>query len=185
MAWRTTWTAALFAVWALPAQPQQILPGPGSPGRRPFPPGIGKIAGPRQNLIEHLMSLSPQEQQNFMRQDPRFLRLPPWQKQVIQQRLDAFNHLPPARREALRERYELFRQLSPERQDRARSLYRQWSEQPPERRLELRKELRRLRESTPEERKVRMESEAFQKRFSGEERDLLKGLAELLPEPEG
>ncbi len=185
MAMRLPWMAVLLAAAALPAMAQPIRSGPGGPGRRPFPPGIGKASGPRQNLIEHLMSLTPEEQQNFMREDPRFQRLPPRQRKIIQQRLEEFNHLPPARREALRERYELFQRLSPAQQERARALYRQWSEQPPERRLELRKELRRLRESAPEERKVRMESEAFQKRFSEEEQELLKGLAELLPEPEG
>jgi hypothetical protein len=173
---------ALLPVWT--ASAQRVVPGLRGPGR-PFPPGMGKKAsGPRQNLVEHLMSLSPEQQREFMREDPRFQRLPERQKENIQHRLEEYNRLPAAQREALRERYELFRQLTPEEQEQARALYRQWNQQPADRRLELRREFRHLRESTPEERKVRMESEPFRKRFSENERELLRGLVELLPAPE-
>ena len=182
---RTTWAMAalaLAAVWTAAAAPQRMgrYPGPPGmrgPGYRPFPGPARKAAG--QNLVEHLMSMSPEEQQEFMRNDPRFQHLPSRQQENIQRRLEEFNKLPPTQRETLRERYELFQQLSPEQQDRARALYRQWHEQPAGRRRELRQEFQHLREATPEERKLRLESPEFRARFSEAERDLLRGLVDL------
>jgi hypothetical protein len=46
----------------------------------------------------------------------------------------------------------------------------------------MRREFRHLREATPEERKLRMESDEYRDRFSEEERGLLQGLVDLLPE---
>lgn len=156
----------------------------GAPQRLGSPLGPAMRGRPfaRQNLVEQLMTLSPQEQRKFMHDNPRFQKLPPQQRENIQRRLEEFNRLPSARREALRERYEVFRQLSPEQQERARALFRKWNEQSVERRQELRREVRHLRESTPEERKVRMESEQFRAKFSDGERDLLRGLVELAPD---
>jgi hypothetical protein len=170
--------------WTPAAEAQRIAPGVGpgirGPVKRSFPGPARKAAA--QNLVDHLMSLSPDEQRDFMQHDRRFQRLPPRQQENIQRRIEEFNKLPAARREALRERYELFRQLPPERQDRARALYRQWSRQREDRRQEMRREFRHLREATPEERKLRMESDEYRDRFSEEERGLLQGLVDLLPE---
>jgi hypothetical protein len=159
----------LGLAWTAGAAPQ---------GLRPFP-NAGRKAPLRDNLVDRLMHMTPDEQRDFMRNNPRFHRLPPRQQQSIQRRLEEFNKMPPAKREALRERYELFQQLPPEKQDRARALFRQWNQQPADRRPELRKELRQLREATAEERKLRLESEEFRNRFSEEERDILQGLVEL------
>jgi hypothetical protein len=173
---RRTWAAVALALgldWTAAAAPQ---------GLRPFPKPIRK-APLRDNLVDRLMHMTPDEQRDFMRNSPRFHRLPPRQQEIIQRRLEEFNKLPPTQREALRERYELFQQLPPEKQDRARALFRQWNQQPADRRPELRKELRQLREATPEERKLRLESEEFRNRFSEEEREILRGLVELGTEP--
>jgi hypothetical protein len=171
---RRTWAVvvlALGAAWTAAAAPQRL---------RPFPKAVRK-APLRDNLVDRLMHMTPEEQREFMRNNPRFHRLPPRQQETIQQRLEEFNKLPPAEREALLERYEVFRQLPPEKQDRARALFRQWNQQPVERRPELRRELRHLREATPEERKLRMESDEFRSRFSESEREILRGLTELGP----
>lgn len=183
---RHTWAItalALGASWTAFGAPQR-LGGPLGPGMRgrPFPGPGRKAVVARQNLVEQLMTLSPEQQREFMHDNPRFQRLPPQQQENIQRRLEEFNKLPPARREALRERYELFRQMSPEQQERARALFRKWNEQPVERRPELRRELKHLRESTPQERKVRIESEQFRGRFSESEREMLRGLVELGPD---
>lgn len=172
--------AAGAVVWTAAAAPPQRL---GRPGLRPFPKAGQKQGIPsRQNMVDHLMAMSPDEQREFMRHSPRFQRLPPQQQENVQQRLEEFNHLPPEKREALRERYELFRQSPPEKQDRARGLYREWNRQPPERRQEMREEFRNLREATAAERKRRLESEEFRGRYASKEQELLRGLVELLPE---
>ncbi len=188
---RNTWAMvalALGAGWTAFGAPQR-LGGPLGPGMRGRPfPGPGRkapAAAGRQNLVEQLMTLSPEEQREFMHDNPQFQSLPPQHQENIQRRLEEFNRLPPARREALRERYGLFRRLTPEQQERARALFRKWNEQSVERRQELRREVRHLRESTPEERKVRMESEEFRGKFSEGERELLRELVELAPDRDG
>src|ERR1043166_2685531 len=94
--------------------------------RGPLAPGPKGALRPRaaaaREMILHLMSVSPAEQQAFMERNPRFLRMPPRQQENIRRRLADYNRLAPARREALRERFELFGQLTPEQQDRAREL---------------------------------------------------------------
>src|SRR5579884_2006601 len=134
-----------------PAQQREALPPPRAvrPRTAPPRPAVQARVRARQNLVDHLMSLSPEEQQRFMRTNPQFRSLPPLQQQRIQQRLQQFNSLPPQRQQALRERYELFRQLPPEQQDRARALYRQWMRYPPDRRQELLQGFRRLRDASP------------------------------------
>ncbi|GEM_PF-2269333 len=166
-----------------PAQQREALPPPRAvrPRTAPPRPAVQARVRARQNLVDHLMSLSPEEQQRFMRTNPQFRSLPPLQQQRIQQRLQQFNSLPPQRQQALRERYELFRQLPPEQQDRARALYRQWMRYPPDRRQELLQGFRRLRDASPEERQKLLQSDEFHNRFSESEQETLKGLAELLP----
>ena len=181
--------AAIGALWAQPGPPPRAFPragakvGPGGRGRG-FPPPARKAAraAARQNLVDYLMSLSPEQQQQFMRNSPRFRNLPPRQQEMVQQRLEEFNGLPVVRREALRERYELFRQLAPEQQERARFLYRQWLAHAPERRQEMMREFRQLRDASPGERGRRIESEEFRARYSDREQETLRGLVELIPQ---
>ena len=154
----------------------------------PLGPGPKAVLRPRavaaREMILHLMSVSPAEQRNFMEHNPRFLRLPPRQQEHIRRRLADYNSLAPARREAQRERFELFGQLTPEQQDRARELYRQWNQFPPARRQQLRQGFRELREAAPEERQRRLEGEEFRNRYTENERQVLHGLADLLPDRE-
>ena len=159
-----------------PRAPAGSRPGPGAR------PAMRKAQ--RQNMIDQLMSLPPEQQKEFMRNNPRFQRLPPRQQEMIQNRLEEFNSLPPQRREALRERFELFRRLPPEQQDRARALYRDWTEYPPPRRQELMRQFRQLRDAPPEERKQIIESDDFRNRFSSREQETLRGLVDLLPREE-
>ena len=189
--WSLLLAACAGLALAAPAEPPQ-RPGMkrGGPGiMRPKGRGPG-FPGPKaphgrtqrqQNLVDHLMSLDPEQQKEFMRNNPRFQNLPPGQQENIQKRLQQFNNLPPAKREALRERFELFRQLPEEQQDRARGLYRQWNQHSPERRQELMREFRGLRDVSPDERRQRIHSEEFGNRYSEREQELLRGLVELLP----
>lgn len=197
MFWRhkwMVWLAALAGSVALvEAQAMQRGEGPrGGPrpglvlrGGRARSRGVASPAPsvPRahQNMVDHLMSLPPEQQQQFMRNNPRFQSLPPQQQQNIQRRLEQFNNLPPQKRDALRERYELFRQLPPEQQDQARALYRQWNQEPADRRQEMLRSFRQLRDASPAERQQMMQGDEFRNRFSDREQQTLKGLVNLLP----
>ena len=192
MKWRSRpalWLAVVLSGSLALAQPPQRPGGrPGMHPRGPGRPGLEGQVGPRNrahhNMIDHLMSLPPEQQKEFMRTNPRFQNLPPRQQENIQRRLEQFNSLPPERREALRERFDLFRQLSPEQQEHARALYGQWRQYPPERRRELMREFRQLLDASPEERRQRMEGDEFRNRFSDQERETIQGLVDLLPAPE-
>ncbi len=187
--WIALAAAGMSLAWSALAQPQRPMrKGPGKvmrpAGRRPGIPPPGRKAPRAQdhrNMVDHLMTLPPEQQREFMQHDPGFQSLPPGQRQNIEKRLREFNDLPPGRREALRERFELFRQLSPEQQDHARALYRQWSQHPPARRQELMREFRQLREGSPEDRRRRLEGEEFRNRYTESEQELLRGLVDLLP----
>lgn len=175
---------AVFVAQAAPAQQGALRKTPAPRPKAAWPRALPKpLPGPaaRQGMVDHLMSLTPEQQQQFMRNNPRFLSLPPLQQQRIRERLEQFNSLPPARQQALRERYELFRQLPPEQQNEARALYRQWSQYPPDRRQALLRGFRRLRDAPPGQRQQMMESEEFRNRFSDGEQQTLRGLVNLLP----
>ena len=168
-----------LAIPAFAQRPQKKNPAAGArPGQQRAMPAR---PGPRQNVLDDLMSLPPERQKEFVRANPRFQSLPPRQREQVLRQMDKFNGLPPARREALRERYELFRQLPAERQDHARALYRRWSQFAPQRRQELMREFRQLRDGSPEDRRHRLESDDFRNRYGDSERELLRGLLELNP----
>lgn len=176
----------LAAAWGLLVQAQPLQRGNRAPkpaARPRNPPKLHPGAGLRahQNMVEHLMSLPPDQQKEFMNNNPRFRNLPPQQQENIRRRLEQFNQLPPDRRQALRERFELFRQLPPEQQDRARALYRQFTQMPADRRQQVMREFRQLREATPEERNQMLQSDEFKNRFSEREQETLRGFLELLP----
>jgi hypothetical protein len=188
--WMAPLLAALVVMTMAPlsleaqAQTAPLRKAPSARPKTPWPRALPKpLPGPpgRQNMVDHLMSLPPEQQQQFMRNNPRFRSLPPLQQQRIQQRLEQFNSLPPARQQALRERYELFRQLPPEQQNEARSLYRQWNQYPPDRRRALLQGFRRLRDTPPDQRQETMDSEEFRNRFNDGEQQTLRGLVNLLP----
>ena len=189
--WIALGAAGLSLAWAATAEPQPAAR-PGAKGvlrphgRRPGFPGPGRKMPRSQehrNMVDHLMTLPPEQQREFMRRDQRFQNLPPGQKRNIERRLEEFNNLPWRKREALRERFELFRQMPVEQQDRARALYRQWNQHSPERRQELMREFRELRDASPEQRLQRMEAEEFRNRYTESEQELLRGLVELQPPP--
>ena len=181
------WLAVTLLVSVLSAQ-QPPRPGAKALRRGPLAPGPKAALRPRapaaRERMLHLMAVSPAEQRAFMENNPRFQRLPPRQQENIRRRLADYNSLAPARREALRERFELFGQLPPEQQDRARELYHQWNQFRPARRQQLRQGFRELREAEPQERQRLLEGEEFRNRYTENERQVLHGLADLLPDRE-
>lgn len=110
-------------------------------------------------------------------------RLPPERRAVVEQNLKRFEALPPRMREQLQRQYAEFRRMPPQQQAEARDLFRRMNEIPEERRRELRREVVRLRHLKQEQREARMAGEAFRTEFNEDERQLLKGLVELLPSP--
>jgi len=127
-------------------------------------------------LIERLSRMTPEERQKMLE------GLPPARRERVEARLREFENLTPEARERLRREYTEFQQLPPDKRDAIRGLFRRFSELPPHRRHELRRELGRLRSMPSEDRAERIASEQFRSNYSGQEREMLEGLA-ILPSP--
>lgn len=135
-------------------------------------------------FIERLLRLPPDERSRVMRENPRFQSLPPAQRRRIENRIQRLSQLPPRQRQQALERLRLFDQLPTERQNQARTVYRRWQQIPGPRRAELLEEFDGIRDAEPQARQERFDSEEFQKRYSEQERGVLKDLADLLPDAE-
>jgi len=133
-------------------------------------------------FIERLLRLPPEQRSRVMRENPRFQSLPPAQRRRIENRIQRLSQLPPRQRQQALERLRLFDQLPPERQTQARSVYRRWQRIPGPRRAELLEEFDGIRDAERQARQQRFDSEEFQKRYSEQERGVLKDLADLLPD---
>ncbi len=110
-----------------------------------------------------LASFPPERQTQIRRQLQWFDSLPRPQQQVQIRRLERFAKLPQAARLRIRQRIQDFNLL------------------PPARKQALRRVLQNLESLAPRQRANRLNSKAFQDRFSPAERAILADLAALLP----
>jgi Protein of unknown function (DUF3106) len=154
------------------AQDEQEWPTPQPPPKAGMPRAL---AGP--NVLDRLEQMSPQERQRVLD------RLPPERRRRLEERLEAYDRLPPEERERLRRQYERFNSLTPEQQRAARFLFRRFAALPPERKQVLRQEAHRLSQMTFAQRQRRMASPEFQDRYPVEERQILRALAAITPNP--
>jgi hypothetical protein len=152
--------------------------------RQPQRAAARRGAAQEVRFIERLLRLPPEERKRVMRENPRLQRLPPAQRRRIENRIQRLSQLPPRQRQQALERLRLFDQLPPQRQAQARTVYGRWQQIPGPRRAELLEEFDGIRDAEPKARQERFDSEGFQKRYSEQERGILKDLADLLPDAE-
>jgi hypothetical protein len=171
--------AVVCGLWlTAPAAAQQEAPDEQEWPAAPPPPKAGMpraLAGP--TVLDRLEQMSPEERQRVLD------RLPPERRSRLEERLAAYDRLPPDERERLRRQYERFNSLSPEQQRAARFLFRRFATLPPERQQALRQEARRLSQMTFAQRQRRLASPEFQDRYPVEERQILRALAAITPNP--
>ena len=134
-----------------------------------------ELAGP--TILDRLENMRPEQRQRLLE------NLPPARRKRLEQRLAAYEALPPAERERLRRQYDTFRSLTPEQKQAARRLFRRFTELPPARRQVLRQEGLRLGRMPWKQRQARMSSPDFQSRYSPEERQILRAIAAITPNP--
>ncbi len=153
-------------------------------GRRGGDQGGQHLKGPGPHRGEWLrknQNLPPQEQEKALRNDPTFKQLPQEKQQRLMERLRDFNSRPPEQRQRILERMETFEHLpQPERQ-RLRSFYGQMRDLPDDRRMAVRQAVRQLNGMSPAERERMLNSPQFQRRFSPQEQNLVRGLSQLEP----
>jgi hypothetical protein len=167
-----------------PPQPREPghPPSQGSRGPRPGPQAAaGKPRPP--GWFKRLRDLPPEQQKRRMARNPDFRRLPPERRRAIRQRLAHYNVLTPEQKQLFKEREEIFERLPPDKQRIARQLAPAYARLPPARQQAVLGAFRRLRDLPPDQREPFLASPQTQQRFSPQERDLLRGLGRLLPEP--
>jgi uncharacterized protein DUF3106 len=143
-----------------------------------------RMKGPGPHRGEWLrknQNLPPAEQERALRNDPTFRQLAPERQEQLLDRLRNFNSRPPEQRQRILNRMETFEHLpAPERQ-RVRNLYGQMRDLPEDRRIAVHQAARQLGGMSPAERQRMMNSPQFRRRFSPQEQDLVRGLAQLEP----
>lgn len=152
-----------------------LLASPGPAQNRQQGSGPRLLNGP--TILDRLEHMTPEQRRRVLD------RLPPWRRQRLEARLAQWESLPPQERERLRRQYDRFRALPPERQQAARNLFQDFASLPPARRRALRQEARRLSQMGDAGRQARMASQDFRGRYTPQEREILRALAELAPGP--
>jgi hypothetical protein len=150
----------------------------------PAPPRPQQNAHSGQWLRQH-KDLPPAQQKKALENDPQFRKLPPQQKQQLQNQLDRFNNLPPEKRQQMLNRMDTWGHLTPDEKDTARQLHSQMQQLPEQRRQAVRNAIQTLRAMPPEARQRQIDSDAYKKQFTPEERNILGGASKLPLAPAG
>jgi uncharacterized protein DUF3106 len=187
-----TWLAAGLLCGSAYGQRANAAPQQEGAPPRPLPrqqvrPRIQNALPPRGNpnnlppkAIERLQDMPPARQEQFLRNNQRFLSLPPQQQAQIRQRLEAWNRLTPAQQQALRDRQQVWEQMTPEQQRNVRqSLLPRWQQMPPARRQAILQRLHSLRDLSETERQAKLNDPAFTEGLNPEDREMLGQLAHL------
>ncbi len=122
-----------------------------------------------------------QEQERALRNDPSFRQLSPERQQQLVNRLRDFNSRPPEQRQRMLERMETFEHLPQPQRERLRSLYGEMRGLPESRRMAVRQAARQLGGMHPADRERLLHSPQFQRNFSPQEQNLVRGLVQLEP----
>jgi hypothetical protein len=161
----------------------KLRPAPRQPARPKLPNALPPRGNPNKlppKAIERLQDMAPARQEQFLRNNQRFLSLPPEQQAQIRQRLQAWNRLTPGQQQALRDRQNVWEQMTPEQQRNVRqSLLPRWQQMPPGRRQAILQRLHSLRNMSEAERQAKLNDPAFVEGLKPEERDMLGQLAHL------
>jgi hypothetical protein len=131
----------------------------------------------RPHPLEKLRRMAPEEREQALRNMP-FER-----RQMIEERLERWERMAPRRKKRLEGSLINFQQMKPEQQQALRQLAKRFQETMPEnKRMEGRRALTMLRQLAPEARKRVLNGPGLKDRFNEEERQLLREMAENMPD---
>jgi Protein of unknown function (DUF3106) len=151
-----------------------------APGTAPRPHLNGP--GPHQgDWLRQFSTLPPAQQEQKLQNDPVFRSLTPEKQQHLLDRLRNFNSLAPDKKQKILNRMETYEHLPPEKQAQAQTLFQQYQGLPADQRSQVSQAYRKLRQMSPEQRTQFFNSDEFHSNFNDEQRDLLRGMAELYP----
>jgi len=124
-------------------------------------------------------NLPPEQQRKALENDPQFRNLPPQRQQQLRNQLQRFNNAPPEKQQQMLNRMETWEHLTPEQKQQVRQLHEQMQQLPPDRRQAVRNAVQTLRAMPPEARRRQIDSDAYKKQFSPQERNMLNGASKL------
>jgi hypothetical protein len=120
-------------------------------------------------------------QENSLRSEQGFNRLPPQQQQRLIDRLHQLDAMPSDQRQRWIGRNENMERLSPERRQAVRGSAQELSNMDPARKQEVRSAYRVLRDLPPEQREHALNSPAYRSLYSDHERQVLGNLLSVEP----
>jgi len=158
---------------------QQQAPGPGV-----MPTPHLKGPGPHNgDWLRKYGDLPPGEQQQKLQNDPVFRSLTPEKQKSLLNRLAQFNSLTPSKKQQVLNRMETYEHLTPTQQKQADGLYHQYRGLPPDQQSQVSQAYRQMRQMTPDQRAQYFNSDEFRNGLNEEQRNLLRGMSELYPNP--
>jgi hypothetical protein len=144
-------------------------------------PAEQKDAVRERDEFVQLRAMPLLQQDRALVDDPRFLRLPPQRQEAIRKSLDSWNAMTAEQKEAVRQREQIFQGLSPEQRQEARNVAPQYLKLSPDRRKAIMQAFRQMRSLPPNQRQGFLASPEVREQFNSQERQVLDGLAKLLP----
>jgi hypothetical protein len=140
------------------------------------------VGGPHLgNWLQSHQGQSFAGQENALRREPGFNRLPPQQQQRLVDRLHQLNAMPPEQRQRLIGRNENFEHLSPERRQAFLGSAQEERNMDPARQQQVRAAFRVLRDMPPGQREHVLNSPAYRSMYSDHERQMLGNLLSVEP----
>lgn len=129
--------------------------------------------------LEKYRGMPLPQQEQALRNDPQFQKLPPQRQQALIQRLEKFNSLQPQQQQRVLNHMRQFESLTPQQREQARQLQQQLKSVPQDRRQQMRIALRNLRQMSPQERNQTLNSDQFKSRFNDQERGIISGILQI------
>lgn len=165
-----------------------LYPGPPyvGPGvRRPTYPGYqAPISGPPghlQSWLDAHRNVPVENQEQMLRRDPSFQRLPPGEQQRLLRQLRDVNQLTVQQRARRLARNEILEHLSPMERMQVNRSAREWTQLPPERQALMKSAFRDLRSVPPDQRGIVLNSERYASQFTPQERGILTEMLKVEP----
>ncbi len=169
------------------AQPGNSM---GEPGPRPgyTRPGYSNYPAPVYAPPGHLgawlnehRGVPIQQQEQMLRRDPSFSRLPKSDQQRLIQQLHRVDQMPEGQRERRLARAEALERLSPQQRAQVNLAARRWATMPAGRQTMMRQAFQDLRGVPPDQRDTVLNSERYKENFSPEERGILSDVLRVEP----
>jgi hypothetical protein len=159
-----------------------MYPSPYQPPRAPYGAPTGNVRGPHLgNWLQSHQGQSFASQENSLRQEPGFNRLPQPQQQRLIDRLHQLNAMPPQQRQRMIGRNENFERLSPQGRQAFLGSAQELRNMDPTRSQQVRAAFRVLRDMPPGQRDHVLNSPAYRSMYSDHERQVLGNLLSVEP----